>query len=302
MTILITGATGLIGTALTQHLLNQGHGVHFLTTRKEKIVQEKNHKGFYWNPTSGEVDVLAFDGVDCIINLVGATIAKRWTPAYKKIILESRTKTAALIYTSLKKIDHTVKHFVSASGISVYPNAIDTVYTETSTDVASNFLAEVVVAWEAAADQFTAIGIRVVKIRTGVVFDAKEGAFPKLVQPIKMGIPSAVGSGTQWISWIHRDDIVAIYAYAAIHELTGVYNAVAPVPVQNIVLTRLVAAAYKVPMWTPKVPAFLLKLLLGEMAVLVLEGQQVSVSKFKKKGFKFIYPTIESALVKLIGK
>ncbi len=302
MTILITGATGLIGTALTKHLLDQGHVIHFLTTRKEKIIKEKDHKGFYWNPTSGEIDVLAFEAVDCIINLVGATIAKRWTPAYKKIILESRTKTAALIHASLKKIDHRVKHFVCASGISIYPNAINTIYTETSTEVASNFLAQVVVAWEAAADQFTALGISVVKIRTGVVFDAKEGAFPKLAQPIKMGVPSAVGSGSQWISWIHRDDIVAIYAFAAINGLTGVYNAVAPAPIQNIALTTLVAGACKVPMWAPNVPAFVLKLLLGEMAILVLEGQKVSVSKFEKKGFNFSYPTIESALVNLTKK
>jgi uncharacterized protein (TIGR01777 family) len=302
MTILITGATGLIGVALTKRLLQEGHTVHFLSTRKEKIVQETNHKGYYWNPSAGEIDLTAFKGVDCIVNLVGATIAKRWTPAYKKVILESRTQTANLLYGSLKGMNHSVESFISASGISVYPNASSDIYTEVSTAVADNFLAQVVVAWEAAADQFTAIGIAVAKIRTGVVFDAKEGAFPKLVQPIKLGLPSPVGSGSQWISWIHIDDIVAIYAYAVNQQLAGVYNAVAPAPIQNEQLTRMVAAKYKIPMWAPKVPAFMLKVLLGEMSQLVLEGQQVSVAKLVEEGFTFVYPTMEKALQDLIKK
>ncbi len=302
MTILITGATGLIGTALTSQLLDQGHTVHFLTTRKEKIITTPNHKGFYWNPTNHDIDLHAFKDVSCMVNLVGATIAKRWTTAYKEMIISSRVQTTNLLYKSLKKLDHKVTSFISASGISIYPNSKNTVYTELSKDVAANFLGQVVVAWEASADQFLDLGIKVAKIRTGVVFDASQGAFPRMIQPIKMGIPSIVGGGAQWISWIHIDDVVAIYNHAITKNLRGVYNAVAPVAITNKKFTDLVAGFYKIPMWAPSIPGFLLRLFLGSMSSLALEGQQVSVLKLEKTGFKFKYPTLEQALNYLLKK
>lgn len=300
MTILITGATGLIGTALTKQLLESDHTVHFLTTRKEKIINASNHKGFYWNPTAGEIDFAALKGVDTIVNLAGATIAKRWTSSYKKVILESRTETATLLLNSLKGMDHTVRHFISASGISIYPNSLTAIYDETATEIADNFLAEVVIAWEKAVDQFIGLGIKVAKIRTGVVFDTKEGAFPKLAKPIKMGVPSPVGSGSQWISWIHIDDIVSLYIHVIMNKLDGIYNGVAPDPITNKRLTQLIAKTYKIPMWAPKVPAFILQLFLGEMSQLILEGQQVGANRVIDAAFTYKYPSIESALDHLI--
>ena len=302
MTILITGATGLIGTALSKRLLDQGHTIHFLTTRKQKIINTPTHKGYYWNPTLQEIDLSAFTDVSCIVNLVGATIAKRWTPAYKKIVMSSRVETTNLLYKSLKEFNHGVTSFISASGISLYPSADTAEYTETSKEVAANFLGEVVVAWEAAADKFKDLGIGVAKIRTGVVFDSSQGAFPKMIQPIKMGVPSVVGDGSQWISWIHTDDIVAIYNHAIDHNLTGIYNAVAPVAIKNTEFTKLVAGFYKIPMWAPNIPGFILKLFLGAMSMLALQGQQVSVLKLESTGFIFKYPTLDKALNNLLKK
>ena len=302
MTILITGATGLIGTALSKRLLDQGHTIHFLTTRKEKILKTPTHKGYHWNPTLQKIDLSAFTNVSCIVNLVGATIAKRWTPAYKKIVISSRVETTNLLYNSLKDLNHGVTSFISASGISLYPNAERALYTEASKEVADNFLGEVVVGWEAAADQFKSLGIDVAKIRTGVVFDSLLGAFPRMIQPIKMGIPSVVGDGSQWISWIHTDDIVAIYNHAIDQNLTGIYNAVAPEAINNKKFTQLVAGFYKIPMWAPPIPGFLLKLFLGAMSMLAIEGQRVSVLKLENTGFRFKYPTLDKALSSLLKK
>lgn len=300
MTILITGATGLIGTKLTQQCLDTGATVHYLTTSKHKIKNDKNYKGFYWDPYNDVIDIEAFDGVSVIVNLVGATIATRWTNAAKKEILESRTKTANLLFKTLKNNEHQVKHFVSASGISVYPPNKTKLYTEESTEVDDGFLAEVVLAWEAAADQFSSLGIDVAKVRTGVVFSMEDGAFPKLVKPVKLGVPAPLGSGEQWISWIHLNDIAGIYSHIINKELEGVYNAVAPTPINNNKLTRLLADKLGVKVWLPNVPGFMLKLILGEMSQLVLEGQLVSSKKIIEQGYNFEFYNAERAVDNLL--
>lgn len=300
MKVLITGATGLIGTQITELLLEQGVEVNFLTTRKEKIINETNHKGFLWDPNKNEIDTSCVHGVDAVINLVGATIAKRWTKSYKKIILESRTKTANLLFQALKNTNHNVRHLISASGISIYPNDETYLYTEESNKVDDGFLGEVVVAWEAAADQFSTLGIDVAKVRTGVVFDKNEGAFPKFLEPVKMGVPASLGSGEQWISWVHICDIAAIYVHILNKSLVGTYNAVAPTAVKNNKLTKLLAKSLDVPVWLPHIPGFVLKLALGEMATLVLKGQLVSSQKLEENGFIFRYYNAESAVKNLL--
>ncbi len=300
MKVLITGATGLIGSQITALLLEQGVDVNYLTTRVEKIKTESNYKGFLWAPTKNEIDVRCIEGVDAIINLVGATIAGRWTKTYKKIILESRTKTADLLFETLKNNSHTIRQFICASGISVYPDDNTYLYTEESNKVDNGFLGEVVVAWEAAADQFSALDIDVAKVRTGVVLAQKDGAFPQLLKPVKMGVPAALGSGDQWISWIHIDDIAAAYVFILNKSLVGVYNAVAPTPINNKKLTQLLANSLNVPLFLPNVPEFVLKLILGEMAILVLEGQLVSSHKLVESGFVFRYSNIENAVKQLL--
>jgi len=300
MTILITGATGLIGSKLTEICISNGINVHYLTTRKEAIVNQKNKKGFLWNPKNKEIDIEAFKDVTTIVHLAGATVAKRWTSSYKEEILDSRINTAKVIYNALQDISHKVSHFISASGISIYPPSESKLYTEKSTEVAEDFLGKVVTVWEEAADQFATLGLQVTKVRTGVVLDAEEGAYPKIEKPITLGAGAALGSGKQYLSWIHIDDIAAIYHYIIMNKLSGIYNGVAPTPIKNNALTKKIAARYNKSIWLPNVPAFVLKMTLGEMATLVLDGQLVSPARLQETKFIFTHANIDSALDALI--
>lgn len=301
MTVLITGATGLIGTELTRLLHQAGHTVHFLTTRQSKVVQQDNHKGFLWNPANKQIDPACIAGVDTIVHLVGAPISEPWTKAYRQTILSSRIDTMAMLEDLLKTTGHKVKHFVSASGISVYPDSLTAVYKEDSNAVADNFLGDVVVQWEAAADAIGKLGIEVAKVRTGVVLDTDGGALPQVVKPFKMGVGAALGSGKQWFSWIHLKDICGIYDHIIQQQMSGVYNAVAPSPVTNIVLTKAIADQLGKKIFLPAVPAFALKLALGERASLVLEGQNVSADKITATGYNFHFPTLTGALADLLA-
>ena len=298
--VLITGATGFIGTHIVPLCLKDGISVHYLTTRKEKLNAFKGAQGFYWNPAKNEIDVDCLENVDAIVHLAGATVSKRWTKAYKKVILDSRTKTATLLYNTLENNRHIVRSFISASGISIYPNSFTKLYDEENHDINNDFLGMVTAAWESSVDKFKDLGIDVAKIRTGVVFDANEGAFSQLIKPIKMGIASPVGSGNQWMSWIHIDDLARLYLYVITEKLEGIYNAVAPTAVTNKKLTRVVAQHLNVASWLPNVPSFMLKLFLGEMSSLALKGQLVSSKKIQQQGFTFLYANVCEALHSLL--
>jgi len=298
--VLITGATGLIGSELVRQCHNEGIAVNYLTTSKEKIEKSENYKGFYWNPKKGEIDIEAFDGVTAIINLVGASISKCWTKQYKKIILDSRVESINLLHDTLQNIDHNIVHFITASGVGVYPNSKTKLYTEEDNEIDDTFLAEVVVAWETAAAKFKNSGMEVSKVRTGVVLAKEEGALPKLIKPIKFGVGAPLGSGDQWQSWIHIQDIAGIYLFLLKNQLEGKYNAVAPNPVQNKKMTKMIASKLDSPLWMPNIPAFTLKLLLGEMSVLVLEGQLVSSHKIEQLGYQFKFYNLENALQDLL--
>ncbi|MGB3344921.1 MAG: TIGR01777 family oxidoreductase [Aequorivita sp.] len=298
--VLITGATGLIGSELVKKCHQEGIAVNYLTTDKSKIENTENYKGFYWNPSKGEIDINAFNGASAIINLVGASIAKRWTSKYKKTLIDSRVKSMELIYDSLQNTDHSVGHFISASGIDIYPNSKTKFYTEEDLNVDDTFLGNVVVQWEAAAARFKDLGMDVSKVRTGMVLANEDGAFPKLVKPIKFGVGAPFGSGEQWQSWIHLEDIAGIYLFLLKNRLEGVYNAVAPTPVQNKKLTRMIASYLDSPLWLPNIPGFLLRIVLGEMAILLLEGQLVSSQKIQKMGYVFKFHNLETALQDLL--
>lgn len=298
--VLITGATGLVGSELVKQCHHEGIAVNYLTTSKSKIENSENYKGFYWNPSKGEIDINAFDGTSAIINLVGATIAKRWTKRYKKVIVDSRVKSMDLIYDSLQKIDHSVDHFISASGINIYPSSKTKLYTEEEEKVGDTFLADVVVQWENAAARFKNLGMDVSKVRTGMVLANEDGAFPKLVEPIKFGMGASFGSGEQWQSWIHIEDIAGIYLFLLKNHSEGIYNAVAPNPVQNKKMTKMIASHLDSPLWLPNIPGFILKAMLGKMAVLLLEGQLVSCQKVQKMGYPFRFHNLETALQDLL--
>lgn len=300
MKVLITGATGLIGKELVKQCLAEDIDVHYLSTRKEKLTSETNYKGFYWNPSQGEIDTAAFLGVDTIINLAGASVSKRWTSVYKKEIRDSRITTISLIYNTLKNIEHKVSHFISASGISIYPSSLTDLYSEDHSVTDDSFLAQVTHDWETEADTLQELGIKVAKIRTGIVLDADGGALPKMMQPIKMGAGAPLGSGKQWQSWIHNEDMCRLYLFVLKHGLEGAYNGVAPHPVTNKELTKTIASTLKKPLWLPKVPGFVLKTILGEMGGLALESQNVSSQKIEASGFVFNYPTLPEALKNLL--
>ncbi|MBG24750.1 MULTISPECIES: TIGR01777 family oxidoreductase [Croceibacter] len=300
MKLLITGATGLIGTHVTAVCHERGYTVNYLTTDKDKIENKPNHKGFYWNPREGEIDVSCFEGVDAIINLVGANIAKRWTESYKKVIIKSRTETAELLLKSLSQREHNVKHIVSASGISIYPSSLTKFYTEEHKEVDDTFIADVVVKWEAAIDAFETIGIDVAKLRIGLVLAEEDGALPKLAQPVKLGVGAPLGSGKQWQSWIHIDDLARMFVHVVDQHLDGVYNAATSKPQTNKEITQYIAETLNKPLWLPNIPKPVIKLMLGEMATVVLGSQMASNHKIASTGFVYEYHHIKLALEDLL--
>ena len=300
MQVLITGATGLIGQKIVKLCHEKDIKVNYLSTSKSKIVQEENYKGFYWNPKAKEIDANCFKEVDTIIHLAGATVSKRWTPSYKKEILSSRTETTALIINALKSVNHTVKQVVSASAIGIYPDSLTNYYDESYNEISSSFLGEVVSVWEQAVDEFSKLNISVSKIRIGLVLSDKGGVLAEIVKPIKLGLGSAFGNGKQWQSWIHIHDLANMFLYVLEKELGGIYNGVAPNTVSNTELTKTVASVLKKPLFIPNIPKFFMKLVLGDMHVLLFESQRVSSKNIADKGFFFEFNYLEPALKNLL--
>lgn len=300
MKVLITGATGLVGSEIVKQCDEEGIEVHYLSRSKSKINADKNYKGFYWNPAEKEIDENCLNGVDKIINLAGASIAQRWTSSNKKKILNSRIQSLSTLYTLLAEKKHQVTQLVSASAIGIYPNSLQKLYDEENLDVADNFLGEVVSKWEAEADKFKNLGVDVAKIRIGVVLSEKGGALPKLTKPIKNYVGTALGSGKQWQSWIHVEDLAGIFIHALKKELEGTYNGVAANPVSNKKITKTIAEKIERPLILPNVPSFMLQLILGEMATIVLDSQLVSNDKIESTGYHFRFTHINLALENLL--
>lgn len=300
MKILITGATGLVGQALTELLLQNGIKINYLTTNKNKIQYQPNYQGFYWDPESGIIDENCLIGVKAIIHLAGSTIAKRWTTQYKQEIIESRVLSANLLYKTLKNNPHQVKQFISASAIGIYPDSLQNWYTETFTNFSDSFLSNVVVKWEDSVNQMERLNIKVCKLRIGLVLSLKGGALPQLVKPIRMGFGAPFGTGKQFQSWIHIHDLAKMFLFALKNNLNGVYNAVAPNPISNKELVSNIAEALDSPLLLPNIPRFVMKLALGEMHTLLFESQNVSSNKITQLGFEFKYKTIHTALENLL--
>ena len=300
MKVLITGATGLIGTELVSLLLQNGISVNYLTTSKNKIVNELNYNGFYWSPEKGIIDENCLMEVDSIINLAGANISKRWTNSYKQEIIESRLLSSALLFNAIKNNPNQVKQIVSASGTSIYPNSDTVIYDENSTQVNNSFLGNVVIKWEESTDKFASLGLKVCKLRTGIVLSSKGGALVEMIKTIKIGLGSSFGSGKQIQTWIHIHDIAALYYFAIKNNLDGVYNAVSPNPVSNEELTFTIAKVLKKPLFMPSIPKFIMKLILGEMHELLFENRNLSAKKIIDKGFVFKYKTIDEALKNIL--
>ncbi|NKI32990.1 TIGR01777 family oxidoreductase [Croceivirga thetidis] len=297
MKVLITGATGLVGKQLTKDLLEKGYSVNYLTTNKSKIENKSNFQGFFWDPSVGEIDSNCFEDVSVIINLAGASIAKRWTSEYKKLVLNSRVDSLNTLNEGLEKSGNKgIISFISASAIGIYPNSNTTFYDEDYTKIDDSFLGEVVQAWENAADQFLNQGFSVAKVRIGLVLSNDGGALPQIAQPIQNYTGAALGSGEQWQSWIHIKDLSQIFIHIFENGLNGIFNGVAPNPVTNNKLTKAIAEILKRPLVLPNVPRFVLKMIFGEMAYVLLASQRVSSKKIENEGFVFTFTNITNAL------
>ncbi len=296
MKVLITGATGLVGSEIVQLSLRKKYTVHYVTTRRDKIVDQENYKGFYWNPKQLEIDSSCLEGVDVIINLAGASISKKWTTSHKKAVLESRINTVRSLHRLLSENTHQVRQVVAASALGIYPSSLVEKYDESDDEVSTSFLGEVVEAWEKEVDTLSSLDVEIAKIRIGIVLSQHGGALTEMVKPVKLGAAAALGSGKQWQSWIHVTDLAKLFLFCAEKQLTGIYNGVASHPVTNKEMTREIAKQLEKPFILPNVPAFMMKLMLGEMSTIVLESQYLKNDKIKNKGFKFQYDTIETAL------
>ncbi|WP_108866266.1 TIGR01777 family oxidoreductase [Aquimarina aquimarini] len=300
MKVLITGATGLIGQEIVSLCHQANFDVNYLSTSKQKLQSLVNYKGFYWNPKEREIDTNCFQGVEVIINLAGATVAKRWTSSYKKEILESRIHTTSLILKTLQNTAHNVRHIISASAIGIYPDSFQNYYMEDSDKKDTGFLGEIVTQWENAVMQFKTIGVDVSILRIGLVLSEKGGAFPKMAKPIQLGLGAFFGHGKQWQSWIHVKDLARMFMFIAQEKLIGVYNAVSPNPISNKKLTRAIAKKYNKKIVMPSIPRFMMKLMLGEMYILLFSSQRVCSDKVMNSGFYFEFGSITQAIDVLV--
>jgi len=300
MRVLITGATGLVGSNIANKCIKKGIEVHYLTTSKDKIENKPNYKGFYWNASKNEIDANCITDVDAIIHLAGASIAKRWTSSYKEEIIDSRVETAKLIFNTLKSSENSVSQFISASAIGIYPSSLQKLYTEEESNKDDSYLTEVVEKWEAAADRFKELKIKVSKVRTGLVLAKDGGALQKMKEPADFNLGAAFGSGKQWQSWIHIEDLANLYMHILEKDLEGVYNGVAPNPVTNSELMEGIAKQLDKNVWLPNVPAIALKVALGDMSTVVLSSQLVSSDKIENTGFSFKYKNLTKALEDLL--
>ncbi|GAB3266855.1 TIGR01777 family oxidoreductase [Larkinella harenae] len=303
-TVLITGGTGVIGRRLTQLLLQQGFHVSLLSRSAAKK-NDPNVTVYQWDIEKGHIDPQAILTADYIIHLAGAAIAdERWTDERKQQIMESRTQSTNLLAGALRSGKHHVQSFVSSSAIGYYGGDTgDRPLTESS-EGGSDFIAQVVRAWERSIDEVAALGIRTVKLRTGIVLTMEGGALPKLVQPIRLGLGAPLGSGQQYLSWIHIDDLCRMYIQAITDERwQGIYNAVADRPVTNAAFTRQIVQILNKPFFLPNVPSFALRLLFGEMATVVLGGNYVLNKRVREEtSFRYSFNDLALALKDLLRK
>jgi hypothetical protein len=305
--VLISGGTGLVGANLTSYLVERGYEIIILSRQKNSISHNPKITYSFWNVEKGIIDVENIKKADHIIHLAGAGVMdKKWSEDYKRKILESRTKSAGLIIKCLKENDHHVKSFVSASAIGWYgkdQNGWKSKDGFIETDLPANdFLGETCVLWEAGVEAITEMGIRLVKLRTGIVLSSKGGAFKEFKMPLRFGVTAILSNGKQIISWIHIDDLCRMYCEAIEDNyMNGSYNAVAPEPVsqKNLILTlgQKLRNNFFIPIY---VPSFILKFIFGKRSIEILKSTTVSCKKIKATGFTFLYPSIESAIDELI--
>ena len=296
-TVLITGGSGLIGSRLSSKLSEAGYRVALLSRKPE---EDSPWQVFSWDIQKGTIDPGAVECADYIIHLAGANIGeKRWTESRKKEIVGSRVKSTELLFKYFAGSGK-LKAFISASATGWYGAVTsDKIFTEED-PAADDFLGQTCRYWEEAAGMFEKSGFRTSMIRTGIVLSPGGGALGKMALPVRLGVGSALGSGRQYMPWVHLDDLCNIYLRAiSDNNFHGAYNAVAPGHVNGKEFVSVIAKTLRKPLWFPNVPAFMLRAIFGELAVMLLEGSRVSPDKLLKTGFSFNYPDLGSALEQL---
>jgi uncharacterized protein (TIGR01777 family) len=294
--VLLTGGTGFVGKHLTKVLIDGGFSVSILSRSK----QENTASIFYytWDVQKQTIEKEAVLNADYIIHLAGANIVEKpWTAKRKEEIINSRQQSAQLLYSVLKKNDKKLDAFISASAIGIYGAVNGEEVCTEETALGDDFLGLTCQKWEAAADQFEKLGIRTAKVRTGLVLGGNDGFLNKLTPIFKWRLGSALGSGKQYMPWIHVEDLCGIYLEAINNiNMSGPYNAAINDNTTNASFSKALAKVYGYEIWLPNVPGFLIKLAMGEMAKIVLTGRRVSSAKVKQVGFNFKHTNLEETL------
>lgn len=294
--VLITGGTGLIGKYLCERLHERGYEVSVLSRKPNDGAK---FRSYYWDLDKNEIDAEAIQTADFIIHLAGVNIGeRRWSTERKQLIVDSRIKSGELILNHLPKQNSRMQAFITASGVGYYGAITSGQIFSEDEPSGNDFLGQTCEKWEQIADRFSAMGIRTVKIRTAVVLAKQAGALSKMIVPIKMGIGSAIGSGKQYLPWIHIDDLCNMYIKAVEDpNMSGAYNAVSPDQVTNNQFTKIAAKVLKRPFWFPNIPSWVIQMVFGQMSVLLLTGSRVSAEKIIHSGFVFKFPKLEDALI-----
>lgn len=297
MKVVVTGATGFVGRVVVKQLLEAGDEVIVLTRNvaRAAITLGSSCKYFQWDDSNTTPPLEAFEGADGVINLMGETISNRWDEQQKKKIYDSRIYSTRKLVEVFDKLKNRPKVFVSASAVGIYGNRGPEEVTESST-LADDFLAKVCKDWENEANKASNFGARVVIIRTGIVLGINGGALQKMLPVFKLGLGGPLGSGKQYMSWIHIEDLASMYIESIKNNaVKGVFNGTAPYPATNSDFTKMMGKVLRRPAFLPA-PAFAIQIAFGEMSQILLEGQKVLPVKFKAENFRFRYPTLEMAL------
>lgn len=292
MNITITGASGFIGRRLIETLIGEGHTIRALSRNRKP--PEGSVTWWGWDVMKGEPPAEALEGAAAVIHLAGEPVAQKWTPEVKQKIRGTRVRGTRNLVQALSTLSPRPSTLVCASAIGIYGDRGDEVLTESS-PAGDDFLAGVCREWEQQADLAESLGIRVVKLRIGVVLGAGGGALAKMLPPFKAFAGGRLGSGKQWMSWIHLDDLARMVRHALETPVTGVLNGTAPNPVTNAEFTRQLGAALGRPAIVP-MPAFVLKMLFGEMSEILLGSQRVLPKAAQASGFSFVFADLAPAL------
>ena len=294
--VVITGGTGLVGKALAELLIRNNYNVIILTRNKNLHSSKINYS--YWDVTNHIIDIPVICSANYIIHLAGEGIAdKRWTKQRKSDILKSRTEPLKLIFDVLSNNSHQLEALISASGVGYYGAITSNQIFSENDALNKDFLGKTCSLWEEAVHHFSKLNVRTVKLRTGVVLSKKGGALPKMIAPFKLGLGCLLGTGKQYLPWIHLDDLCNLYLFALVNnQFQGAYNAAIEDNTTNEIFSKSVAKILGKMILLPNIPAFVLKILLGEMADIVLYGSRVSNTKIRTTGFKFIFEDLEKCL------